>query len=87
MVIELGDSINPEINHKVRDLTIAIEEAKVPAVFDLVPSYRSLLVYYDPLTMSASEMRSTFEALLESLDEQVLDRPHVVHIPTLYGGA
>ena len=48
LVVELGDTIDPRINRRVHGLMDAIERAEVPGVFDLVPTYRSILVYYDP---------------------------------------
>ena len=87
MVVEIGDSIDAETNRRVRNLMLSIEEANLPEVFDLVPTYRSLLVYYDPLAPSAQELQSRIEALEESLDEQeALENPRIVHVPTLYGG-
>jgi KipI family sensor histidine kinase inhibitor len=53
---------------------------------DLVPSYRSLLVYYDPLHTSLPELEERLTALEQDLDQAVLNAPRVVEIPTLYGG-
>lgn len=86
MVIEFGDAISPEINRRVHDMTHAIEKAAVRGVFDLVPTYRSLLVYYDPTKTSAADLRTTLEQMELDLDERLLEKPRVVHIPTLYGG-
>ena len=52
LAVELGDSITAEINRKVRDLLVAIESEGIPGLIDLVPTYRSLLVNYDPLRLS-----------------------------------
>jgi KipI family sensor histidine kinase inhibitor len=86
LVVEFGDTIDPAINRRVRELFLAIERAGLEGVRDLVPTYRSLLVSYDPL-------RTTFEALrlrLSDLDAHLADTPvpppRVVEIPTAYGG-
>lgn len=86
VVVELGDEISAEINRKVRSLTDALEQDGVPGVFDFLPTYRSVLVYYDPLVASASEVRNGIERLIEHEREAQTDIRHVVHIPTLYGG-
>ncbi len=86
LVVELGDEISPETNRKVRDLTLAIEKSAVAGVFDLVPTYRSVLVYYDPAAVSPSDLRSKIARLYRNLGKQGLESPRVVHIPTLYGG-
>ena len=86
LVVELGDSITPEINRKVRGLLAAIENQGIPGLVDLVPSYRSLLVYYDPLCLSLPELEELLSALEQNLDQADLKAPRVVEIPTLYGG-
>ena len=86
IVVELGDDISPETNRRVRDLTVAVDAAALAGVYDLMPTYRSLLIYYDPLTISYSGLREKLEALEENLNEASLDSPQVVQIPTLYGG-
>ena len=84
--IELGDAISPEINRRVRDLLLAIDRCKMPGVIDLLPTYRSILVCYDPLLLTLSEL----EERLRSLEGEALDAsvgvPKVVELPTVYGG-
>ena len=84
--VELGDSISTEINRKVRALFLSIEKAEMPGVTDLVPTYRSVLVYYDPLHVSLPELEDRLTALEQHLDEASLEAPRVIEIPTLYGG-
>ena len=86
IVVELGDEISTEINRKVRSLTDALERGGVPGVFDFLPTYRSVLVYYDPLATTPSEVQSGIERLLEDEGEAQTGTRHVVHLPTLYGG-
>jgi KipI family sensor histidine kinase inhibitor len=86
LAVELGDSITPEINRKVRDLLVAIESQEIPGLVDLVPTYRSLLVYYDPLRLSLSDLEERLTALEQKLDQAPFKAPRVLEIPTLYGG-
>ncbi len=86
LVIELGDAIDPDLNRRVRNLRLAIENAEVTGVFDLVPSYRSLLVYYDPIRTSAKDLENALARIESKVDEASLEKPRVVYIPTLYGG-
>ena len=86
MVVELGDAISPQINRKVRSLTDALEQGGIPGVFDFLPTYRSVLVYYDPLQISSSDVQEGIEHLLEITEEEDTGERHIVHLPTLYGG-
>lgn len=84
--VELGNSISPEINRRVRDLFGAIENQGIPGIVDLVPTYRSLLVYYDPLRLPLPELEERLTALEQHLDQAAVKPPRAVEIPTLYGG-
>lgn len=86
LVVELGDEISPEINRRVRDLSVAIEKANIPGVFDYLPTYRSVLVYYDPLATSLEKLKLEIERLNNGAGNQEVGEPMVVHLPTLYGG-
>ena len=85
LVVELGDAISPEINRRVRNLLLAVEKASFPGVLDLVPSYRSLLICYDPMTIASPELEDSVRQVEVGLDEQTLDKPRIVQIPTRYG--
>lgn len=86
IVVELGDAISPAINRRVRSLSLALENGSVPGVVDFLPTYRSVLVYYDPLSVSPDALQSQIARLLQSPDADAASNPRVVHIPTLYGG-
>ena len=86
LAVELGASISTETNRRVRDLLVAIESQEIPGLIDLVPSYRSLLVYYDPLMLSLSQLTDQLATLEQNLDQAALGAPKVVDLPTMYGG-
>jgi inhibitor of KinA len=86
LVVELGDTIDPRINRRVHGLMDAIERAEVPGVFDLVPTYRSILVYYDPMRTSMSALQAKVSELYLDLEDQTVNEPRTVEMPTLYGG-
>ena len=85
LCVELGDAISPEINHWVRSLSLAIERQLIPGITDLVPTYRSILVYYDPMRIHYSELEAEIRALKNHLGEVVVKAPRVIEIPTAYG--
>ena len=51
----------------------------------MVPTYRSLLIYYDPLQVSLPELQDGISALSVG-DGETADEYRIVEIPTLYGG-
>jgi len=84
--IEFGDSIDPEANQHVTDLKRAIEAADIPGVVESVPTYRSLLVYFEPLQISAAELRETIHHLRRSTTVHERPKRKLVGIPVAYGG-
>lgn len=86
LVVEYGDRIDPAVNRRVRELFLALDQAAVPGVVDLVPTYRSLLVCYDPLVVSLGALSERVLDLDARRGELALAPPHVIDIPTVYGG-
>jgi KipI family sensor histidine kinase inhibitor len=85
-VVEFGDAIDPETNRRVHDLAAGIEALDLPGVLETLPTYRSLLVAYDPLLTAPDELQQAIMEIGSDADQRK-DRPSsVVHIPTLYGG-
>lgn len=83
---EFGDTIDPALNRRVRDLAVAVERARPPAVVDLVPTYRSLLVLYDGRLASFDQMRDALARIEADADSSPVPPPRVVDMPTCYGG-
>ena len=85
LVVELGDGISPDVNSKVRDLLVTIDQQSLPGVIDLVPSYRSILVQYDPIRILYEELTARIGDLERTLASSAPARPRIVEVPTLYG--
>src|SRR5215210_1292561 len=85
LAVEFGSEIDPAINARVLALDARVNQG-VPGVVETVPTYRSLLVHYDP---SATD----FDALsvaLTALSADLPDTPtqgRLWRIPVVYGGA
>jgi len=60
LVVEFGDIIDPRIHDRVLALDAAIQRADIEGVTETVPTYRSLMIHFDP-------RRLTTEALVEAL--------------------
>lgn len=66
LVVELGAAISRAVNQRIRDLDEALSQAGWPEVIATVPSYRSLLVYYDPINVSFDELSQRIQILSQS---------------------
>jgi inhibitor of KinA len=85
--IELGDSIDLEVNRKVLHLFERLRARPIPGIKDLIPSYRSLLIQYDPLRLSLEELKNILEAHLPGLERRVSPLRNLIEIPVCYGGS
>jgi len=86
LLVEVGDRIAPEINRKVQDLMDRLAQASLPGVVELSPSYRSVLVLYDPLQTDPAALTAAVSRLAAG-DAGGLSPPPVEHlIPVVYGG-
>ena len=58
LLVEYGDAIDPVINRKVRAMAIALGKEPPEGVLEVIPTYRSLLILYDPLLTTSSSVTS-----------------------------
>ena len=87
ILISFGDVICPTINRKIQRVIETIQDMKDPAIYELIPAYTSLMIQYDALAYSYTELKSKLEPVLSiNIDISEEDRVTVVEIPTLYGG-
>jgi inhibitor of KinA len=86
LIVELGEEIDRVVNQKVRELFLRIEKEQIQGVKDLVPSYRSVTVVYDPLTIPQVNLQSRIRDLWGRADASNLPKPKVLEVPVVYGG-
>ncbi len=84
--VEFGHQIDLELNRKVYALETAIQQASFTGVVEMIPSYRSLLVRFDPYQCPQSQMETQIENLLNSLTMTGESQHRVIDIPVHYGG-
>ena len=86
LVIEFGDEISEQTNGKVRSMMIAIEKKDIAGIVEMTPTYRSLMVHYNPLEIDYKSLLSELKTVEGELDHIYIPLPKVVEIPTVYGG-
>ncbi len=83
-VIEFGNSITEDINMKVRSMMIALEESKYDFITEMVPTYRSLLVNYNPLKINYSKLEDILRETENKLSHINIPSPNIIEIPVCY---
>ncbi len=86
ILVELGDRISPSINEKVRELFLKLDRRPPEGVMELVPSYRSLMVVYDPLRTGLDRLREAVLQLHQATDPSLVPEPKTLSVPVVYGG-
>ena len=59
--VEFGDRVDIALNRKVHALDAALQARPIPGMCETVPTYRSLLVMYDPHISTAEAMRNALK--------------------------
>lgn len=86
LLVELGKEINPEINRQVHHLGRLLERQHLLGIKEIVPSYSSLLIYYNPWEISFEEISNLIRKLLQEKSPPENSAPVVKEIPVVYGG-
>ena len=85
--IDFGQVIDPKINRHIRQTIERIQELHLEGIIELVPTYCALLLQYDAMQYSYSELCNIIEPTLEqTVTENDNELVTVVEIPTVYGG-
>lgn len=87
LLLEFGDEIRPEVNDRVRRMAIAIQTEAIEGVVETVPTYRSLLIIYNPSILPLDPLKKRLVKIEEGLLETPLPKPKLTKIPAVYGGA
>jgi len=86
LLVVAGNSVSPQINSQVRGLITEIQEKDWPGILEMVPSYSSLVIHFNPLVLSVSAIESLICDVWD-LAAAVEERSgKIISIPTLYGG-
>lgn len=86
LIVELGDEISPEVNLQVRKLALTLEENLPEGLVEIVPTYRSLLIVYDPLKIGLTTLQHRIEDLQSEMDGIQIPEPKTMKTPVVYGG-
>jgi KipI family sensor histidine kinase inhibitor len=84
VVVELGDEISVQVNTRVRALEFLVQHKALPGVVETVPSFRSLLVYYDPTVVGYDALCATLAELAVQAEHVALPPSRLVELPCCY---
>jgi len=83
LVVEFGRSVDPTLSGLVLALAQRVEAAAIAGVVEVVPTFRSLMVNYDPLALTHTALQSALLPMLRGLEGSTRSGRHWL-IPTCY---
>jgi KipI family sensor histidine kinase inhibitor len=87
LVVELGDTIDPAVNERIHRLDAAIAAAAIPGIVETIPTYRSILVSFDPALSSVDALGTAIRALAGKAGAAQAAAGRRWFVPAAFGGA
>lgn len=84
LLVEFENEISLEVNSKVRALRFTLEKSPFEGMGELLPAYRSLLVFYDPQKIGRKQAQEEIRSRLGNMDRISLPKAIVTEIPVCY---
>ncbi|MDD4321561.1 MAG: 5-oxoprolinase subunit PxpB [Acidaminococcaceae bacterium] len=86
LVVVFGEKIAPGVHEQVQEFVHSLQKLQITAVREIVPSYCSVMIYYDVLQLSRKEMCRLVLDALEKLEPFLSSLSKVLHVPVCYDG-
>lgn len=86
LVMEFGNNISPEINTKIRSMVTAIDESEFHGIEEVIPTYRSILIIYNPLIIDYQDIIDKLKKMETHLNDTSNNEVRIIELPTVYGG-
>jgi KipI family sensor histidine kinase inhibitor len=84
ILLELEAMIDPAVNARAIAIATAIRDQRLAGVRDVIPTYRSVAVHFDPLTSDVDSLRNAMREAAAS--PPVSASGSLVEVPVAYGG-
>ncbi len=83
LVVEFGDRVDRELSAAVLSLAQALDAERIAGVVETVPTFRSLMVHYEPLVLPAASLAARIDEHMQKLKaREVIGR--VWQLPVCY---
>lgn len=83
-MIEFDERIDPSVSLRVVAAADALRSQSLPGVYDVVPTYRSVVLHFDPVRTDRQRIRAALERAADAA--VVVDGGSRLEIPVVYGG-
>ncbi len=84
LVVEFGSEVDPAVHDKVLGLDAALAATPLAGVSETVPTYRSLMIHYDPLVLDRAALVADVAARLDALPDRPVKPARIWSVPICY---
>ena len=86
VLVQFGNEIDISVNRRVHALASLVDASSMPGVVETVPAYGTLLVHYDPLILSFTQIKNILQEKISQVEGNASRKPRQVKVPVRYGG-
>lgn len=86
IVVRFPPRIDPLVNSRAIDLAETVSRTRYPGVRDVVPTYRAVTIYFDPLLTEVDALIADLHARLEDQRVASVTIGRRLTVPVCYGG-
>lgn len=87
VTLQIGAEISEQVNREVVCALNTLRKADIIGVVELVPTYTSICIHYDPAMLSYETLQRTIEQMEINLSEDNQEATgRIVEVPVCYGG-
>ena len=86
VVVQFGSAICPDTNRRIAAFINAVEQAHLKGVCELIPTFCTVSVIYDPCKIGYAKLVKNLHRLLPHLGTETAEKKKIHIIPVCYGG-
>ena len=87
MIIGFGREMSPALSRRVHGMAGRLRQKKINGIYDIVPAYCSITLYFNPLELSYKELEQSVTAVFKAkADSYILPPSRLLVVPVCYGG-
>lgn len=86
LLVVFDNKITPRLYAQVRSFVNALEKNKSAGIREIVPSYCSVMIYFDVLNKTMTEMKALAKKVLAEMEPEDTQAYRILHVPVCYEG-
>ncbi len=84
LTVEFGNEIDEHINAQLMGFIRKLDDERIKGIEEFVPSFRSVLIHYNPAILSFEKIKSILEKSLSEPFVQTEHHKRIVEVPVCY---